>query len=76
MTTTVIVIIVGAILINLVVNYISCRVDREPSVPNYLPNNGVDDESLIAVPALVEKIAQRNRHGPGGSGFRAGPVLR
>ena len=37
MTTTVIVIIVGAILVNLVVNYISYRVDREPSVPNYLP---------------------------------------
>ena len=56
MTTTVIVIIVGAILVNLVVNYISYRVDREPSVPNYLPNNGVDDESLTAVPALVEKF--------------------
>ena len=56
MTTTVIVIIVGAILVNFAVNYISYRVDREPSVPNYLPNDGVDDESLTAVPALVEKF--------------------
>lgn len=57
MTTTVIVIIVGAILVNLAVNYISYRVDREPSVPNHLPNDGVDDESSTAVPAFVEKFA-------------------
>lgn len=68
MLISIISIVVVAIIINVLVNYISRRVDKEPCAPNFLPDSGVDVESLSAVPALIEKsgVLASSRFGFGG----------
>lgn len=46
---------VGAILLNVVVVLVTRRLDRGPVAPNYIPDLGVDADSLNAVPELLVK---------------------
>ena len=54
--TACVIIFIVAIVLNLAWVMIEKRLDAEPSVPNYRPDEGVDDVSLKAVPEVLKNF--------------------
>lgn len=56
--TSIVIFCLVAITLNIVIALITRYVDKEPSAPNFIPDNGVTTELLDEVPSLLERYGE------------------